>query len=108
MKKSFFFFIIFLNFTFAHAVTKNTQSQDYGAPPNAVSRGQSENAGIGDSPTGTTKEEAKKMRSRSESMGGAPNAGVGTGTGTGSGSTVGKEVGTGTVTAGSTTGQSED
>jgi hypothetical protein len=36
--------------------------------------------------------ERKKQRSRSESMGGAPNLGAGMGTGTGAGSTVGPEV----------------
>lgn len=68
------------------------QKKDLGSPSNAVSRGSADNAGISNGPIGPNKEEAKKLKSRNESMGGAPNAGVGTGTGTGAGSTVGNKV----------------
>lgn len=88
-------FIILMSFLstalFANTNLKENRKK-IGAPPNAVSRGQSESAGISESPSGTTKQEAQEYRNRSESMGGAPNAGGGMGTGTGAGSTVGQEL----------------
>ena len=68
------------------------QKPDVGSPTNAVSRGKTGTNEISDSPTGTTKQEQKAMRSRNESMGGAPNVGAGMGTGTGAGSTVGNKI----------------
>lgn len=92
----------------AMLVTTLSYAETYkpSSPPNAVSRGQSENSGISESPAGGLEEEREEVRSRSESMGGAPNAGGGMGTGTGAGSTVGQDVGDeGTLTAGSTSGE---
>lgn len=78
------------------------------SPPNAVSRGQSENAGISESPAGVTREEAQEQRARSESMGGAPNAGGGMGTQTGAGSTLGHELEEGNLTAGAVEGADDN
>jgi hypothetical protein len=71
---------------------QSTQNKKVGSPPNAVSRGQSENSGISESPAGVTQEEVQEQRERSQSMGGAPNAGAGTATHTGAGSTVGHKI----------------
>jgi len=85
--KFFILSIVVMNLAFA-----SEQNPKVGSPPNAVSRGQSENAGISDSPSGLTKQERQQARKHAESMGGAPNMGAGMGTGTGAGSTVGKKV----------------
>lgn len=90
----FFILMSFLSSALFAETSQNTTSEKkkISSPPNAVSRGQSESAGISESPTGTTRQEAQEYRTRSESMGGAPNAGGGMGTGTGAGSTVGQEL----------------
>lgn len=90
-------FFIVMSFLTSALFAENIRKQEMenkkvGSPPNAVSRGQSESAGISDSPSGTSPKEAQEYRTRSESMGGAPNAGGGMGTGTGAGSTVGQEL----------------
>lgn len=87
---------------------QSSQNKKVGSPPNAVSRGQSENSGISESPAGVTHEEIQEQRARSESMGGAPNAGAGTATQTGAGSTVGKELDEGNLTSGASEGADEN
>lgn len=106
--KIFFAFLILIQSLFVFAEATREKNTSVGAPPNAVSRGQSESSGISDSPTGTTNEEAKRYRTRAESMGGAPNVGGGMGTGTGAGSTVGHETGEGTLTSGATSGEAAE
>ena len=59
------------------------KNPDVGAPPNNVSRGQSDEAGISESPAGTSRKERQQYRNRAGSMGGAPNLGAGMSTGTG-------------------------
>lgn len=97
-----------LSLLFSQAFAQSTQNSKVGSPPNAVSRGQSENSGISDSPAGVTHEEAQEQRSRAESMGGAPNAGGGMGTGTGAGSTVGKKLDRGNLTSGAIEGADDN
>lgn len=96
--------LIFSTVAFGQA----TKNKNVGAPANAVSRGSSENSGISDGPIGPDKEEAKNLKAKNESMGGAPNAGGGMATGTGAGSTVGNKLKKGTVTAGDTSGGAEE
>jgi hypothetical protein len=85
--KFFILSLIVMNLAFAAE-----QNPKVGSPPNAASRGFSENSGVSTSPTGPTKQEQQEVRKQAEGMGGAPNIGVGMGTGTGAGSTVGNKV----------------
>lgn len=100
-------FSLFLLISFA-AYGQSTQNSEVGSPANAVSRGQSENSGVSDSPTGPTQKDLQEQRERAESMGGAPNAGGGMGTGTGAGSTIGKELNEGNLTAGAVEGADDN
>lgn len=100
--------LIGLIFLSSVSFAQSTQNQQVGTPPNAASRGQSENSVISESPAGLTQEEVQEQRERAESMGGAPNAGAGTGTGTGAGSTVGHKLGRGNLTAGAVEGADDN
>jgi hypothetical protein len=71
---------------------QTSQNKKVGASSNAVSRGSAENSGLSNGAVGANKQEAQEQRDKTESMGGAPNAGGGMGTGTGAGSTVGKKL----------------
>lgn len=98
-------FLLLFTLIFSPLTFSQSHKKDVGSPPNAASKGTAENEGISDNPAGNRPSESRELRRRSESMGGAPNVGVGTGTGTGAGSTVGNELGEGTVTAGATSGE---
>lgn len=101
-------FLLLLSLLLSTSVFSRTNQKEVGSPPNAASRGTAENEGISDNPAGDTPSERRELRTRSQSMGGAPNVGAGSGTGTGAGSTIGNEQGEGTVTAGSTSGEAAE
>lgn len=74
---------LFIGLLFTLSAYAEQRNPDIGSPPNNVSRGQSDKAGISESPTGTTRKERQQYRERADSMGGAPNLGAGMATGTG-------------------------
>jgi hypothetical protein len=86
------FFILLSLISLPTAFAQTTQNKKVGTPANPVSQGQSDSSGISNGPTGPNRQEAQEMRSKTEGMGGAPNAGGGMGTGTGAGTTVGKKI----------------